>query len=204
MKKILIFCVGSLLGFGLSYFFQQLEANHSNKFEKEISNLMKENEELSLDVARYQENYQKEKEKNQEMKERLSNDEEDENYQSYQNVITDAMEVLFDFTPENFSERKEKVKQYFSSNLIENFFDPEGNYQNSNGVSSRINQLSIYNRTIQEDTLDGIVVVDYESSRDGGKWWKSTSFYQVSYDVKEKKIISFQSLGSVMKGDDLE
>ncbi|MGM0121182.1 hypothetical protein [Enterococcus sp. AZ152] len=204
MKKILMFFVGSLVGFGVNYFFQGSKNVNESKYEKEISNLLEENEQLSLDVFRYQKEYQKEKRKNEEKQENLTNHEEDVNYQSYQKIVTKAFEVLFTFTPEDFSERREKIGQYFSSDLFEEFFDSEGTYENSNGVSSRINQLSIYNRTIQENTLDGMVVVDYESSRDGGDWWKSTAFYQISYDVSEKKIISFQSLGSVIKGDDIE
>lgn len=204
MKKLLIFGIGSLIGFGLCFFFQGTKEETQKKNEKEIARLLDENEQLSLDVSHYQKEYQKEKEKNEEQQEMLTNHKEDENYQSYQKVVTEAFETLFTFTPEDFSERKEKMKVYFSPELYEGFFDPEGTYENSNGVSSRINQLSIYNRTIQEGTLDGMVVVDYESRREKENWWKSTAFYQVSYDVNEKKITSFQSLGSVVKGDELE
>lgn len=196
--------IGGLVGFGVNFCFRGLEDKKENKYEKEIARLLEENEQLSLDVSRYQKSYQQEKRKNESEERQLTNHLEDKKYQSYQKVMTEAFEVLFDFTPSNFGERREKMREYFSSDLFDSFFNPEGSYENSNGVFSRINQLSIYNRTIQEDTLDGMVVVDYESKREGSDWWKSTAFYQVSYDVNEKKIILFQPLGSVIKGDDLD
>ena len=111
---------------------------------------------------------------------------------------------MFNYTPENFKERREKVKAYFSAELFQSFFNPDGNYTNSNGVSSRINTLSIYDRAVQEKTLDGVVVVDYESKREEGEWIKSTVYYQLSYDVSQKKITAFQTLGTILKGDQVE
>ena len=64
--------------------------------------------------------------------------------------------------------------------------------------------MSIYDRAVQEKTLDGVVVVDYESKREEGEWIKSTVYYQLSYDVSQKKITAFQTLGTVLKGDQVE
>lgn len=49
-----------------------------------------------------------------------------------------------------------------------------------------------------------MVVVDYESKREEGEWIKSTVYYQLSYDVSQKKITAFQTLGTILKGDQVE
>lgn len=205
MKHFITGIVCLLIGsYGTFIYTSHMHTKERAQQEERMDQLVNEKNQNGNKALEYKKLYEEEKNKATELSEALANDPNNQKYQQYHEVVSQAFQTLFNYTPENFKERREKVKAYFSDKLFQSFFNPDGNYTNSNGVSSRINTLSIYDRAVQEKTLDGVVVVDYESKREEGEWIKSTVYYQLSYDVSQKKITDFQTLGTILKGDQVE
>lgn len=133
-----------------------------------------------------------------------SNDPNNHVYQTYQVATEKVFNGLFTFTPNNYKDRQKLIGSYLSNQLNGRYFGKNGYYGDGNQTTSKVLDLHVYNRTIQNDTLDGFVVVTYQSKIQGNDFKKATELFEVSFNVKSNKIQSIQSLGNPIKGDLLE
>lgn len=166
--------------------------------------IRKRNQRLKKELATLQVEYNETKGALIKKEAKQSNDPTNENYKTYQVVAEKVFEGLFTFTPSNYKERQRVIGPYLSDQLNNRYFGRKGYYGDGNQTTSELLTLHNYNRTIQNDSLDGIVVVTYQSRIQENEFKKATELFEVSFNVKTQKIQSIQSLGNPIKGDLIE
>ncbi|MGY0353567.1 hypothetical protein ACWY2R_03585 [Enterococcus avium] len=113
------------------------------------------------------------------------------------NIVTKLFEANLNFTPENYESKKKEVASYLSEELNKEYFGQKRNtYQEANDTISRLEHLDIYTKTLRNYGIEGLVVVNFESKKEGKTWEKSINIFQVTYQNKSKKITKVINLGS--------
>ncbi|HAQ5685789.1 hypothetical protein [Enterococcus faecium] len=126
-------------------------------------------------------------------------------YKEFTNVATKYFKSRFNYDPKTYKESKENVRDLISEELYKKFSENQLTYGDSNNVSSRLDNLEIYSGSlINQKTITGLLIVDYESKLGETDWFKNSEIYTVQYDIHAKKLTKIQSLGSVLRGDMIE
>ncbi|HGF8315500.1 TPA: hypothetical protein QFE13_002254 [Enterococcus faecium] len=126
-------------------------------------------------------------------------------YKEFTNIATKYFKSRFNYDPKTYKESKENVRDLISEELYKKFSENQLTYGDSNNVSSRLDNLEIYSGSlINQKTITGLLIVDYESKLGETDWFKNSEIYTVQYDIHAKKLIKIQSLGSVLRGDMIE
>lgn len=110
--------------------------------------------------------------------------------------IHTAFKGLYNYTPDTFNQRANAVKNVLSDKLNQQYFgNSDAKYGDSSNVSSRLEQLDIYTKTVQGSTLQAMVNVNYSSKYDSSDSWNDgQSMYKVTYDSQTKKIKKIQQV----------
>lgn len=111
-------------------------------------------------------------------------------------VVNQAFEGLYNFTPEDMTQRKEKVTPYLSDDLMKQYFSDRETYGDSDHVSSQLLKVQLYQNLEGSSTSDGLAVVQYESSLEDETPTKATNIFEVSYNEKDKKLTKIINLGN--------
>ncbi len=126
-------------------------------------------------------------------------------YKEFTNIATKYFKSRFNYDPKTYKESKENVRNLISEELYKKFSENQLTYGDSNNVSSRLDNLEIYSGSlINQKTITGLLIVDYESKLGETDWFKNSEIYTVQYDIHAKKLTKIQSLGSVLRGDMIE
>ncbi|HCR2860324.1 TPA: hypothetical protein QFD76_001169 [Enterococcus faecium] len=126
-------------------------------------------------------------------------------YKEFTNIATKYFKSRFNYDPKTYKESKENVRDLISEELYKKFSENQLTYGDSNNVSSRLDNLDIYSGSlINQKTITGLLIVDYESKLGETDWFKNSEIYTVQYDIHAKKLTKIQSLGSVLRGDMIE
>lgn len=126
-------------------------------------------------------------------------------YKEFTNIATKYFKSRFNYDPKTYKESKENVRDLISEELYKKFSENQLTYGDSNNVSSRLDNLEIYSGSlINQKTITGLLIVDYESKLGETDWFKNLEIYTVQYDIHAKKLTKIQSLGSVLRGDMIE
>ncbi|HAQ2799793.1 TPA: hypothetical protein IXK97_000972 [Enterococcus faecium] len=126
-------------------------------------------------------------------------------YKEFTNIATKYFKSRFNYDPKTYKESKENVRELISEELYKKFSENQLTYGDSNNVSSRLDNLDIYSGSlINQKTITGLLIVDYESKLGETDWFKNSEIYTVQYDIHAKKLTKIQSLGSVLRGDMIE
>lgn len=125
-------------------------------------------------------------------------------YSEYQDALERVFDDLYNFTPDDFKDRQAKVKEEMTVDLYESFFNTNSQYGDSNTVTSELVSIDCYNKSIQDTTLKGLVVVVYQSNVEGAEAIKSRAVYQVTYDTTQKKVSELTLVMTGISGDLLE
>ena len=126
-------------------------------------------------------------------------------YKEFTNIATKYFKSRFNYDPKTYKESKENVRDLISEELYKKFSENQLTYGDSNNVSSRLDNLEIYSGSlINQKTITGLLIVDYESKLGETDWLKNSEIYTVQYDIHAKKLTKIQSLGSVLRGDMIE
>lgn len=126
-------------------------------------------------------------------------------YKEFTNIATKYFKSRFNYDPKTYKESKENVRDLISEELYKKFSENQLTYGDSNNVSSRLDNLKIYSGSlINQKTITGLLIVDYESKLGETDWFKNSEIYTVQYDIYAKKLTKIQSLGSVLRGDMIE
>lgn len=116
------------------------------------------------------------------------------NTTDFQEIVTEVFTTLYDFTPKTFKDRQEELVTHFSKELVDKFFNETGDYTDSNGVTSEIEDINIYVGTEEESILEGLVRVKYKSKLTEGEWNSAIDLLRVSYNTKNKQIVSLETV----------
>lgn len=209
MKRLFLFLgVGVLLvsvGWGgVNYIQQQTTLK---KQTQKLQKIMQEKEWLEGQQASFEQqldsakNRLKEQEKQQENIQTIqNNDSTSEVRQVFSKRVTQLFEEMFNFSPENYGERKEKVKDLLSSGLLKTYFSDSQTIGDSNGVYSSLISCEVYSKAINGEKIDGIVVVKY-SSGTVKEQNKALNIFSVTYDSNRQVVTDIQNLGSGYTGD---
>ncbi|WP_430601459.1 hypothetical protein IGJ01_000927 [Enterococcus sp. AZ089] len=207
MKKRFIYvCVGGLFIFGVgSTFFlihekQQLTTKEEkltveiNKFEE----VKKGQEALVTSLKEQLKQVESEVTTLKKANEELKNNDSTEkgNIQLFQKTVTEAFGVLFNYEPDSFQERKNNCAPYLSDKLMKQYFKEGVSYGDSNGVSSELEKCSVYLKSTQNATIEGLVVVTYRNKIGDSSWNNAMNIFDVHFDPVSKKITFMQNLGS--------
>ncbi|MDT2525141.1 hypothetical protein P7D73_18210 [Enterococcus raffinosus] len=133
-----------------------------------------------------------------------NNNPESKNYKSFSDTTYKTFTGLYNFKPKSYKNRKDILKPLISDKLYNRYFSNEAYYGDSNGTTSEVISIDVYNKTIQDNTLNGLVVVKYQSKSGDNDFKKSTDLYQISYDVLSNKVTEITSLGTGIQGDNIE
>lgn len=122
---------------------------------------------------------------------------------SFNTVVTKFFDVMNNFKPKTYGQRKDGVKNLISDKLYQQYFSNKGTYGDSNSVSAKLNQLNLYTQSKQGQNMKGLAVVSYQSKSGDNDWQKATVLYQVTFDTTTDRITAVQNLGSSFKASDL-
>lgn len=207
MKKRFIYvCVGGLVLLGISSAFflihekQQLNTKEekltiaTNKFQEE----KKEQEALVTSLKEQLQQVENEVTALKKANEELKNNDSTEkgNIQLFQKTVTEAFGVLFNYEPDSFQERKNNCAPYLSEKLMKQYFKEGVSYGDSNGVSSELEKCSVYLKSTQKATIQGLVAVTYRNKIGSSSWNNAMNIFEVTFDPALKKITFMQNLGS--------
>ena len=123
---------------------------------------------------------------------------------SFNTVVTKFFDVMNNFKPKTYGQRKDGVKDLISDKLYQQYFSNKGTYGDSNSVSAKLNQLNLYTQSKQGQNMKGLAVVSYESKSGDNDWQKATVLYQVTFDTTTDRITDVQNLGNSFKATDLD
>lgn len=122
---------------------------------------------------------------------------------SFNTVVTKFFDVMNNFKPKTYGQRKDAVKGLISDKLYQQYFPQKGTYGDSNSVSAKLDQLNLYTQSKQGQNMKGLAVVSYQSKSGDNDWQKATVLYQVTFDTTTNRITAVQNLGSSFKASDL-
>ncbi|MDT2464401.1 hypothetical protein P7D98_00755 [Enterococcus avium] len=112
-------------------------------------------------------------------------------------VVNNLFEANLNFTPENLEEKKKEIANYLSKELIKEYFGQNRKtYQEANGTSSRLESLDIYQKKLQNEVWEGLVVVYYKSKQINQDWKMEMNIFRLTYDDSTGKIIRITNLGN--------
>lgn len=152
---------------------------------------------LETQIRELQRNTKKQDTEKQTQKEQTlqNNDETSHVRKRFSEVNKNFFNIMYNFNPDSYKERKTGVQAYLTEELMKQFFPDGSNLEDSNNMTSKIDHIEIYNRSIQEGAIDGIVVVTYESKQADNDYKKNMDVYQVSYQPSTEKLTKMQALG---------
>lgn len=114
------------------------------------------------------------------------------------------LKYMFTFEPDSYKTRKEHVRSLVSDDLFKQYFPSNQNFGDSNNVSSKLDQAKIYTRAKQDQNIDGLAVITFESKAGSNDFKKQTVLYQLTYDTTAKQLTKVKSLGDSFEASDIQ
>lgn len=183
----------------------KLETKNLEIKKRKVQTLNSTNQKLNDQLSNLQVKYNDAEKKLEQSQVNQNNNVESPNYHEFTDITKKAFTGLYEFNPKNFKQRKQILTPFLSENLINQYFnDSDSNVGDANGTTSKVDSLDIYTKAVQGTSIDGLVVVNYQSKIGDQKFSKSTDMYQITYNTETKKIETIQKLGTGMKGDNIE
>ncbi|HAP7813381.1 TPA: hypothetical protein IVV96_001896 [Enterococcus faecium] len=182
-----------------------LSINQELTVNSKITALEKKNDALKRETKDQKSRISKLEDENNKMLETQVVNKDGDVYKEFTNIATKYFKSRFNYDHKTYKESKENVRNLISEELYKKFSENQLTYGDSNNVSSRLDNLEIYSGSlINQKTITGLLIVDYESKLGETDWFKNSEIYTVQYDIHAKKLTKIQSLGSVLRGDMIE
>ncbi|MBF0006444.1 hypothetical protein [Enterococcus faecalis] len=199
--KVVFLIILLMVGGGSIYSFVQMKNDQIQNRDSQIQQLKKDKNQLNQELETQHQSFLTISEELESQKGLAVNDSGNIGNQLYQNAVTNVFNGLFSFTPDTYFSREKVISALLNDLLIDRYFGDHGYYGDANNTTSEVLKLSIYNRTIQKNTIDGLVIVSYQSKLAGEKFKMAKELYQVSFDVESGKFQEIKSLGSTLTVD---
>lgn len=122
---------------------------------------------------------------------------------AFNDISKKFINAMFEFTPNSYKERKEKLEPLVSDKILEQYFPKKGHYGDSNNVTSKVDEVNVYEQAVQGKNMNGVAVITFESKIGDNPFTKQTEIYQLTMNTETNKLIKVQNLGSVNKGSDI-
>jgi len=122
----------------------------------------------------------------------------------FNNTTNEFLKYMFTFEPDSYKTRKEHIKGLISNDLYNQYFPSNQNFGDSNNVSSKLDQAKVYTRAKQDQNIDGLAVITFESKTGSNDFKKQTVLYQLSYDTTAKQLTKFKSLGDSFEASHIQ
>ncbi|MDN7032108.1 MULTISPECIES: hypothetical protein [Lactobacillaceae] len=122
----------------------------------------------------------------------------------FNNTTNEFLKYMFTFEPDSYKTRKEHIKGLISNDLYHQYFPSNQNFGDSNNVSSKLDQAKVYTRAKQDQNIDGLAVITFESKTGSNDFKKQTVLYQLSYDTTAKQLTKVKSLGDSFEASDIQ
>lgn len=123
--------------------------------------------------------------------------------ENFNSIVSKFINVMFEYTPNSYQERKEKVSSLISAELLKRYF-PKGNYGDANDVTSKVDKVNIYRQSERQGNINGLAVITFESKIGDSDFQKRTEVYQLTMNTKTNRLIEIQDLGNVTRGKDID
>lgn len=115
----------------------------------------------------------------------------------FNDLITKLFEANLNFTPENFADKKKEVASYLTKELNNEYFGKERNtYQDVNETSSMLEKIEIYHKMMNDEQIEGLIIVYYKSKRSGHEWTEGMNIFKINYKSDVNKVSEISNLGS--------
>ncbi|WP_242550648.1 hypothetical protein [Enterococcus hulanensis] len=208
-KRVLIELVLTLIILGVSFwnirqqqesvFFEETIANLKEKqkvSKRSTDRLISENERLSYEVSESSKILKKTRQIYNNSGTNLDLNSE------FVNVVTKLFAANLNFTPENYVDRKNEVSGFLSEELSKEYFgENRKTYQDANDTTSKLVSLDIYTKGLQQDDLEGLVVIYYKSKHSDQDWIRGMNIFKITYNSKSEKVTNIINLGSEYSND---
>ncbi|MCG0894364.1 hypothetical protein IMAU10237_02746 [Lactiplantibacillus plantarum] len=122
----------------------------------------------------------------------------------FNNTTNEFLKYMFTFEPDSYKTRKEHIKGLISNDLYNQYFPSNQSFGDSNNVSSKLDQAKVYTRAKQDQNIDGLAVITFESKTGSNDFKKQTVLYQLSYDTTAKQLTKVKSLGDSFEASDIQ
>lgn len=122
---------------------------------------------------------------------------------NFNSIVSKFISVMFEYTPNSYQERKEKVSSLISAELLKRYF-PKGIYGDANDVTSKVDKVNIYRQSERQGNINGLAVITFESKIGDSDFQKRTEVYQLTMNTKTNRLIEIQDLGNVTRGKDID
>lgn len=119
----------------------------------------------------------------------------------YDLVVKKVFEGNLNFTPDDIENKKKEVSSYLSDELNTEYFGQERKtYQDANDTFSELVWLEVYQKGIENNKVEGVVVVYHRNKKIGLSWKSGMNLFKVAYNTETKKIVEILNLGNSFIG----
>lgn len=148
-----------------------LSINQELTVNSKITALEKKNDALKRETKDQKSRISKLEDENNKMLETQVVNKDGDVYKEFTNIATKYFKSRFNYDPKTYKESKENVRNLISEELYKKFSENQLTYGDSNNVSSRLDNLEIYSGSlINQKTITGLLIVDYESKLGETDW----------------------------------
>ncbi|KGI00296.1 hypothetical protein [Oenococcus oeni] len=178
--------------------------SQNNQAKQQISNIKKQNKQVKKKLSKVKQQKELLAGQINSYKTYQNNKGKSESETNFNTVANKFFNVMNNFEPKSYGNRKEAVKDLISTDLYKQYFSDKGTYGDSNSVSSKLDKVNIYTQSKQGQSMKGLAVVTFESKSGDNDWQKSTVLYQLTFDTTTNRITDVQNLGNNFKASDLD
>lgn len=204
MKKVNI--IAGLLGAGLVISLYANVAQHSTVTNQQqtIQSAQKKEKKSASELASIKRDNRTLKTQVDSVKTTINNSGKSSTEIEFNNVSNDFLKAMFNYDSKSYEQRKDKVKDLLSDKLFEQYFPKNQFFGDSSNVTSKLDKAQVYTKSLQDSTMQGMAVIDYESKSGDNDFKKDTVVYQLTFDTTTNKLTDVQNLGHVMKGNNVQ
>lgn len=199
--KVVLTILSVVLCISLYSNFYQYSQN--KKVTEEVNSVKKKNKQLDKNIKSVNKKNQTLTNQMDSFKTYQNNEDKSQSELAFDDVANKFLETMFNFEPDTYDERKKEVKGLISTELYEEYFPDDPNFGDANGVSSMLDESTLYTQAKQEENMKGLAVVSFKSKIDDEDWSNLTEMYQLDFDTTTNQLTDVQDLGTSFKASDV-
>lgn len=119
----------------------------------------------------------------------------------FNDIASNLIKVLYDYSPANFKDRKAAAQNYMTDSAYTSFFPKNVHMGDTSYVTSKVGDIKVYNKAVQNDQFTGLITVSYKSKYQNQAYNHGQAFYEVKYDTHAKKISSIKLIDNKSSED---
>lgn len=123
---------------------------------------------------------------------------------NFNRVSNKFLSTMFTFNPNSYNDREKNVKGLISEKLYNQYFPKNNNFGDANSVTSKLDTVNIYTQSEQNNNMNGLAVITFESKSGDADFKKETVLYQLKFNTTTNQLSDVQNLGSGFKATNVQ